>query len=57
MALRMHVYVSLLLQICSGKTSSPRKASSRLFCRIVLYNGAKAWSAADDLADLLRQRT
>jgi predicted transposase YdaD len=34
MALRMHVYVSLLCTICSDKTSSPRKVSFRLFCRL-----------------------
>lgn len=53
MALRMHVYVSLLLQDLQRQNQLSPEGKLPPVLPIVLYNGAKAWSAATDLADLL----
>jgi hypothetical protein len=53
MALRMHVYVSLLLQDLHRQNQLSPEGKLPPVLPIVLYNGAKAWSAATDLADLL----
>jgi predicted transposase YdaD len=53
MALRMHVYVSLLLHDLQRQNQLSPEGKLPPVLPIVLYNGAKAWSAATDLADLL----
>ena len=53
MALRMHVYVSLLLQDLQRQNQLSPEGKLPPVLPIVLYNGAKTWSAATDLADLL----
>jgi len=53
MALRMHVYVSLLLHDLQRQNQLSPEGKLPPVLPIVLYNGAKKWSAATDLADLL----
>jgi hypothetical protein len=53
MALRMHVYVSLLLHDLQRQNQLSPEGKLPPVLPIVLYNGAKTWSAATDLADLL----
>ena len=53
MALRMHVYVSLLLHDLQRQKQLSPEGKLPPVLPIVLYNGAKPWRAATDLADLL----
>ena len=53
MALRMHVYVSLLLHDLQRQNQLSPEGKLPPVLPIVLYNGAKPWRAATDLADLL----
>jgi hypothetical protein len=53
MALRMHVYVSLLLHDLQRQNQLSPEGKLPPVLPIVLYNGTKEWSAATDLADLL----
>ena len=53
MALRMHVYVSLLLHDLQRQNQLSPDGKLPPVLPIVLYNGAKTWTAATDLADLL----
>jgi predicted transposase YdaD len=53
MALRMHVYVSLLLHDLQRQNQLSPEGKLPPVLPIVLYNGAKPWNAATDLADLL----
>ena len=49
----MHVYVSLLLHDLQRQNELSPEGKLPPVLPIVLYNGAKEWSAATDLADLL----
>ena len=53
MALRMHVYVSLLLQDLQRQNQLSPDGKLPPVLPIVLYNGTNEWKAATDLADLL----
>jgi hypothetical protein len=53
MALRMHVYIGLLLQDLERQGQHSNDGKLPPVLPIVLYNGGSTWSAATDIADLI----